>query len=108
MPNDSEVMGKLPNKSLYELMGSKKLRYILASLERKIRIRFDEDVPIVMDDLTVEHIMPSNWSTYWSLPSGATVSKDTYFDLAAAGITVDEETRNAMEMRELTNTRSAI
>lgn len=100
-PNDTEVVGKLPAKPLYQLMGSKKLRYILTAIERKIRIRFDENVPIIMDDLTVEHIMPANWSANWALPSGAMVTKDTYFDLAAAGITVDEETRNAMDRREL-------
>lgn len=101
MPTDAEVLGKLPAKPLYELMGSRKLRYVLSKIERKSRNRFDENVPIITDELTVEHIMPSRWALHWPLPSGVSVGKEAYFDLTATGAVVEEAVRNEMDAREL-------
>ena len=100
LPSDADVVAAVARKPLYTLLGSKKLRYILARVELGLRDKFDENVSIATDNLTVEHIMPVHWARTWKLPSGTSGATESYYDLIGSGATVDEAVRREMEIRE--------
>lgn len=102
LPSDSDIVAAVARKPLYTLLGSKKLRYILARIEIGLRDKFDENVSISTDNLTVEHIMPDRWARAWPLPSGETVAKESYYELVSSGVNVNEALRREMEAREAT------
>jgi len=100
IPVDAEVVTSIVKKPLYQQLGSRKLRYVFSKIEQHLRSKYDEKVVVAVDDLTVEHIMPSVWAKNWPLQSGATVGSENYFSLTALGIEVGEVVRREMEVRE--------
>jgi hypothetical protein len=98
MPNHSDLIGAANKENAYDNLGSKKLRYILTKLERELRTKFDENIPI--ENLSVEHILPDKWAKNWPLKrSGAAPSED-FFAAVDAGHSVSPEMREEMDLRE--------
>ena len=77
-------------------MRSQKLRYVLSRLECALRDRFDEDVTVATENLTVEHVMPNRWAAHWPLPSGISVPDENPYNLPP----VSEEVWAEVEERE--------
>jgi len=52
-----------------------KLRAIFHRLETALRSeRSEERVPLALDTLDIDHILPQSWHTYWPLPDGTSAS----------------------------------
>lgn len=67
LPHDEPVKRAVIERSIYDRLGSQKLRYILKEIELAARGKFDEDVNLNTRNLTVEHIMPQRWAKHWGL-----------------------------------------
>jgi len=65
-PSDDEVTSKLPTAKVYGLMKQSRIRAVLDRIEqgRRAISTMHELVPIP-NGLSVEHIMPRGWRTYW-------------------------------------------
>ncbi|WP_081080990.1 DUF262 domain-containing protein [Burkholderia territorii] len=54
-----------------------KLRAIFHRLETALRSeRSEERVPLALDTLDIDHILPQSWPSYWPLPDGTSVSSN--------------------------------
>jgi hypothetical protein len=78
------------NRPQYGWIPQNRLRLILEELEFAARDKFNVNVQL-QDGLSIEHIMPQTWTTYWPLRSGALAPVD-----AAAA---DEATRAEIQSR---------
>lgn len=57
-----------------------KLRTIFHRLETEIRTeKTEEPVPLALDSLDIDHILPQSWYTYWPLADGTKISSDEAF-----------------------------
>ena len=80
-PSDTAVMSALQSMSLYTALVRSRTRMLLEALEAASNTGFSEQV-ILPHDLTVEHVLPQEWSTNWPLPEAgddmsAQVRRDT-------------------------------
>lgn len=98
MPTHSDLLTAANKLNAYGDLGSKKLRYILTRIEKQMRTKFDEDIPI--GNLSVEHILPDRWSEHWPLPVSGTAPHERFFAAVDAGHTLSPEMREEMEVRE--------
>lgn len=100
MPNSTDLKRAILQQPVYQNLGSKKLRYILKNIEALFRSRFDEDVHISTDQLTVEHVMPQTWAEHWLLPNGIKTDTENPFMVSGNGVSqTDSETLELMEQR---------
>lgn len=100
MPNNGDLRRAILQQPVYQNLGSKKLRFILKNVESLFRSRFDEDVHISTEQLTVEHVMPQTWSDHWLLPNGSKPDTEQPFLMAANSASqIDAETLELMEQR---------
>lgn len=70
-PDDAEFLDAFLTKGFYGSIPPKRLRYIFLKIESSLRTRFDE-VMVIDEALTIEHIMPQDWPENWPLPNGET------------------------------------
>ena len=98
MPTHAELVGAANKENAYDNLGSKKLRYILTRLERELRTKFDEDIPI--ENLSVEHILPGKWAKNWPLKKSGAAPSEDFFEAVDAGHTVSPAMREEMDLRE--------
>jgi hypothetical protein len=98
MPSHSDLLSAASKLNAYGALGSKKLRYIFTKLEKKLRTRFDENIPI--EDLSVEHILPDHWAENWPLTNTGQAPHESFFAAVDAGHEVSPEMREEMELRE--------
>ena len=73
-PNDEDVMESAFTRNIYFGIRIPALRIILERLELNSRGKKSEDNN-VGSGLTIEHILPSNWSEFWPL-QGKTIPKE--------------------------------
>lgn len=68
-PSDDALGRSMDDLPLFRMLTRGRLRLILEGIERKYRTPMAEqqDVP---SRLTIEHVMPVSWETYWPLPDG--------------------------------------
>ncbi len=69
-PTDDEVVRALTTQAVYRNLSRARLRMLLEALEDDLRAATDgktepERCP---RNLTVEHVLPQSWQTYWPLP----------------------------------------
>lgn len=69
-PDDTEFRTALTDYPLYENLTRPRLRLLLEALEGGLRNDLAE-TNYVPRGLTVEHVMPQSWQTYWPLPMNA-------------------------------------
>lgn len=98
MPSHSDLLVAVNKVNAYGDLGSKKLRYILTNIEKQMRTRFDEDIPI--GNLSVEHILPDRWSEHWPLTASGRAPHEQFFAAIDAGHSISPEMRDEMEARE--------
>ena len=65
-PSDSQVREAILELPLYQLLTRGRLRMLLEGIEDKLRSPKTEDAHVARG-LTIEHVMPQAWRTYWPL-----------------------------------------
>ena len=65
-PTDKEFYNSWISLPIYDNLQSSKIRFILESLERAKRKKFQETDSIT-ESLSVEHILPNDWREHWPL-----------------------------------------
>ena len=89
-PNDEEFATAILKQAQYNRMPQSRLRLILAELEKACRDKYDEATGI-SEDLSIEHILPDQWTTFWTLPDGTRVPSDMKSGMAEAQLRMIED-----------------
>ncbi|KCZ56453.1 DUF262 domain-containing protein [Hyphomonas chukchiensis] len=100
LPHDEDVKRAVLTQPVYDTLGSLKLRYLLREIEMAARGKFEEDVTVKTDNLTVEHIMPQKWAEHWPLPNGTQCAHEISWMASLAGEQLASEVTEAMDRRE--------
>ncbi|MEO1243721.1 MAG: DUF262 domain-containing HNH endonuclease family protein [Pseudomonadota bacterium] len=74
-PTDIEFERSWITSPAYNRLPSIRVRAVLEAIERKKRIKYHETEHL-NSDLTVEHILPSQWEVHWPLRDGQPVTND--------------------------------
>ncbi len=69
-PLDDEFERRWIGNPLYRMLTPGRTRSLLEELEKAKRTRFHETTSL-SDQLTVEHVLPTQWEENWPLPDGA-------------------------------------
>jgi hypothetical protein len=69
-PDEARFEQAWLQKRVYETMGAGRVQYALREIERCLHQPRSERVEI-LSDLTIEHVLPQQWTEEWPLPSGA-------------------------------------
>jgi uncharacterized protein with ParB-like and HNH nuclease domain len=91
-PNDVDLRSALRTRPQYHWIPRNRLRLILEELEFASRGRFNVRGPL-QEGLTIEHLMPQEWTEHWPLPSGKSAPQDRQTG-------VDEVLRLEIDSRE--------
>lgn len=79
-PTDEHVTTALTANAIYKNVGRPRLRLLLEALEDDLRQESSKtEAQLCPHNLTVEHLMPQAWKTYWPLPAddpAATAQRD--------------------------------
>ncbi|MEI2678553.1 MAG: DUF262 domain-containing HNH endonuclease family protein [Burkholderiaceae bacterium] len=77
-PGDEEFRRQWLDGSVYPgRLDAPKLRTVFHRLETEIRSeKTEEPIPLAMDSLDIDHILPQSWYAYWPLADGCRISKD--------------------------------
>lgn len=77
-PGDDEFRHQWLNGSAYPgRLDAAKLRALFHRLETAMRSeQSEEKVPLTLEALDIDHVMPQSWYAYWSLPDGSFVGQD--------------------------------
>ena len=77
-PGDEEFRRQWLDGSVYPgRLDAPKLRTVFHRLETEIRTeKTEEPIPLALDSLDIDHILPQSWYTYWPLADGTKVSSD--------------------------------
>jgi hypothetical protein len=68
-PRAAEVAASLRTLPAYTVLPRGRLRMVLEALEQALYTSFSEKV-VLPTDLTIEHVLPQEWSPNWPLPDG--------------------------------------
>jgi len=90
-PDNNLLEEHFLSSPLYKSLRSKRVAYILYQIEAAIRDRYDEVETDLAPQMTVEHILPQDWQTHWSLSDGRKVPED--------GLPVDTDMAEDMRKR---------
>ena len=75
-PSDAEFRAAIRERPAYDLFRRKdRLADVLWDLECASRTKYAVHTPRP-DNMSVEHIMPQGWTTYWTLPDGRVAPSD--------------------------------
>lgn len=66
-PSDGLFRRALETGELYRTLSRARLRIVLEALEDATRSEYAENL-LVLDKLTIEHVMPQSWGAHWPLP----------------------------------------
>lgn len=70
-PDDDEFRSGWLTTPLYRTVQRSRLRMLLEALDERLASKYGERYAI-RDKLTVEHLLPQQWKTYWPLPVEST------------------------------------
>lgn len=65
-PTDKAIKYSVENDNIYGRVGSQRLQYIFKKIEKSLRNSKTENV-VVLDELTIEHLMPQKWQENWPI-----------------------------------------
>lgn len=89
-PQDAELENAILSKPLYTTLGSARVRALLSEIELAKRGKKQEDKELP-DTLTIEHILPQTWRTYWPM-NGESQPTDEDFTQATFAVLEDGTT----------------
>ena len=77
-PGDEEFRRQWLDGAVYPgRLDAPKLRTLFHRLETEIRTeKTEEPIPLALDSLDIDHILPQSWYTYWPLADGTKSSSD--------------------------------
>lgn len=65
-PSDSQMIAELPDKKLYGAMKQSRITGVLGAVEARLRAASTKHEDVAMPSgLSLEHIMPRGWRTFW-------------------------------------------
>ena len=67
-PHDDLFQRSLETGELYRTLSRARLRIVLEALEEASKGKYAEHL-LVLDKLTIEHLMPQSWEAHWPLPT---------------------------------------
>lgn len=67
-PDDQLFRRSLETGELYRTLSRARLRIVLEALEEASKDKYAEHL-LVLDKLTIEHLMPQSWEAHWPLPA---------------------------------------
>lgn len=80
-PNDEAFRAAFEENEAYRVLNAPRLVYLLTKLNDALASSKTETVKVT-DPLTVEHLMPQGWHSYWKLPDGSDgIDEIELFDL---------------------------
>lgn len=97
-PDDREFERAWLNDRMYLRLSSGKLRFLLEAIEISKRGKFQE-IDRLSSELTVEHILPDQWRTFWPLSDGSHPD-DHEFYLALASLLENDARSELIVNRE--------
>lgn len=68
-PGDEVFRRALETGELYRTLSRARLRIVLEALESASKSKYAESL-LLLDKLTIEHLMPQSWQAHWPLPEG--------------------------------------
>ena len=74
-PSDAELTTAISKHRQYGRLTAPRLKWILSELEFASRTEFDETTGL-QDNLSIEHVLPEQWSTHWPLSGGTNAPED--------------------------------
>lgn len=79
-PGDSEFGSSMLTRSMYGGGWDRRTRAILLKLEAQAQNKFDDTIRLV-EEFTLEHVMPVRWRSNWPLSEGSLSPVDTPWEL---------------------------
>jgi hypothetical protein len=70
-PTDAQFAEAWESRPAYEQLNNAKVVHILKRVSDRYQTKLNEQV-LIAGPLTVEHILPQNWTEHWPLPDGST------------------------------------
>ena len=88
-PGDDEFKSAWLNEPAYPSnLDAPRAKAVLAELEVAMRSkRSEEPLPSGLENLDVEHILPTNWFEFWPLPDKSKVQRSEVSDVSLASLT---------------------
>ena len=96
-PTDSEFGAALLSRSVYGGGWDRRTRAMLLRLEAQAQGKFDDSVKL-LQEFTLEHVMPVRWRTNWPLSNGLVAPVDTLWELNLSD-DIDADVRAEIESR---------
>jgi Protein of unknown function DUF262/Protein of unknown function (DUF1524) len=93
-PGNAEVTGAILRHRQYGRIPQPRLKWVLSELEFASRTEYDETTGL-QANLSIEHVLPDLWTTYWPLPDGNQVQEDKRTGLSPEQLIVVEQRDNA-------------
>lgn len=104
LPTDAEFESSWTSAPMYRhRLTPLRVRTVLEAIERQKRQKFHETDQLA-DDLSVEHILPSEWEEHWPLPSGEQPTGDEKFQAIFATEEDDSRIGQIVRRNRLLNT----
>ena len=75
-PSDTDVRAALLDLPLYKLLTRGRLRFVLEAIEDSMRNPLAENAHVEHNSLTIEHVLPQTWKTYWPLVGEVTIERE--------------------------------
>lgn len=104
LPSDAEFERAFTTAPVYgKRLTPFRVRTVLEAIERSKRQKFHETNQLA-DDLSVEHILPTQWEEHWPLPSGEKPTKDETWHAMFASEENDTRIGEIVRRNRLLNT----
>ena len=104
LPTDKEFENSWVSAPMYgRRLTAFRVRTVLEAIEREKRQKFHETEQLA-DDLSVEHILPSQWEEHWPLPSGEQPTSDEKWQAMYATEENDTRIGQMVRRKRLLNT----
>jgi hypothetical protein len=89
-PGDDEFKTAITKHRQYGRIPQPRLKLILSELEMASRDQYDEAAGL-QENLTIEHILPDGWTSYWKMQDGTKVPDDLRTGMNEAQLAAIEE-----------------
>lgn len=107
-PSDHDLRSDFPGAKVYGMIKGSRVAAVLSSVEkyRRSQTRKHEDVPIPVG-LSIEHVMPRGWRTYWDekppLDADSATRRDALVDSIGNLTTITQSLNSSLSNRPWTD-----
>ncbi|HWL01734.1 MAG TPA: DUF262 domain-containing HNH endonuclease family protein [Microbacteriaceae bacterium] len=65
-PSDQEMRARMPGQKIYNSLKQSRIRAVLSAVEQYLRSTAKHEQVAVPSGLSIEHVMPREWRTFWN------------------------------------------